>query len=525
MTLSKLVEHLKIKTSNRELTREDRETIEERVIFPDRFKQSASPPKISIRKGTHGYNLEIEGYISSVLGESKLFRSIMEELHRETISNNLRRGIFQYGLFWKDPETFQAEESLRDFYEIEVSSCADIPDPKKTMLEKTQSHYMTARGENERNLGIIAEGKYRAIMDSLVKDLRPQVATLKLSPEDAEKLIRKAGEHPVLKYFARDLEEQIAKSLNPSDFDNMFKSSLLSFAGIQNPMEIEVVFKTFLLDYLNEIIQKPLISIQENRKTQITEIKKRYGLMRRLMGKNLLSDLQTVARRLQAIDLGVFFDYQLLTYESAKELLDREIGILSESYENRIVTGRRYFGFNPHMVMGWHVKRFAKMYFDDKLVEGFDRAVIDREDLGPYIGFLKSFGYQPTQSFEDEPPYIAKERHLLEFFKQTYANNPEKAVQKYKERYQNKKPDLEIFGETHKRKLSSLRESIIPKNLGLYSFYIQEGRIPYDNQVRLHTSGPTSDFYTFTCSVDLCSPSLLQLQESACNQVGITFNF
>lgn len=228
-----------------------------------------------------------------------------------------------------------------------------------------------------------------------------------------------------------------------------------------------------------------------------------------------LSDLKYLARAIPEMHLGIVYNNPVLTLGQARELLDKEVEIISKGYET--IFG---LGLNSHMWRGGVVKRLARDQCGDEIVDKFDEIGVN-----DYIDYLKSKGYEQEESYRD-PDYIRKERHLLAFFKQGYSKNPNTAVENFRKWYTNNEPKLEIFSIARNVDASKIGKIKLPPKSRLFSFGITEHMheaTPYSNDLSIDRTTPSSDSVHFWSRTSLDSPILLPLQEYACNEVGISF--
>ncbi|MDI6721345.1 MAG: hypothetical protein QMD85_03075, partial [Candidatus Aenigmarchaeota archaeon] len=440
---------------------------------------------------------------------------VIDGVFRKSKDLKLGRGVadVKYGVVWT-PEAFQDERKLSVLFfgEVKVKSTAYTLDPTKPRIGFTgQSHEIGAMTHSNK-MTLKASGNYRGQLKNLVEMLTPQYAELNLAKEDAERLLKKVRNRPIGKYLSGMLE----KALEPQQRSNV---SIFLGGGIEFGTKevIEIIVPTKFLDTCAEMIGEPLLDVPPKQETQITELIKYYGILDLVRGKRLY-DLQMMAREIPSMDLKILYGHPLLTYRQAKKMLREEIRIISEAYENMF-----YFGMNTHMIRGGVVKRLAREHFGDEAVKNFDE--ISARD---YIDFLRGMGYEPPQAFEKEPDYITKERHLLEFFKQSYHMNPQKSIDKFRDYYQNSEPKMSVFATSGEKDASRSGKLKIPEQSRLYSFGITEHMkraTPYSNDLSISRTLPTSDNIHFWSRTSLDSPILLPLQEYACRDMGINFRY
>jgi len=258
-----------------------------------------------------------------------------------------------------------------------------------------------------------------------------------------------------------------------------------------------------------------LFDIQSEDETHVVELTKNYGPVNILRGK-ILSDLQKFAAEVPAIDLGILYDKPILTDEQSKILLDNEIQIISDYYNVP-----SFLILDNNDLWKNHVKRLVGEHFGDYILEPLDSTSVEQ-----YLDFLEVEGYSHSKSFKDNPDDISKERHLFEYFKQSYAEDSRESIQKLKEYYKNSRPRMYISAKSRDNDASKIKKIKFPEEARLFSFDISEHMnraTPYNNDFSISRILVGSRDIHFLSRVSLDSPDLLQLQDYACKEIGITF--
>tara|TARA_Y100000310_G_scaffold344933_1_gene460601 strand:+ start:652 stop:2190 length:1539 start_codon:yes stop_codon:yes gene_type:complete len=511
MTLANLINDLKQAVQDGRVDRRNAsELVEGRVILPSDFNAEGAEVVFDSRD-EHPTLYQI-GISASPKRSLDDVQSVLDGFFVRAKSLKFRKGVakVRYDLSWT-PEAFQDERKLTGLFfdEVEVESIAYTCDPTKVRIDAEESHEIKATTEATK-MNLKATGDYREQLVGLVERLNPQLTKLNLSEEDAGRLLRAVKNNPAGKYFAGGLE----RGLRPEERYEI-SVSLDGRAGLRSQKVIELTVPTKVLRLCEEGIGKSLIVVSPNQDSQVTEFIKYYGLGELWRGERL-SDLQALARDIPQMDLGRVYNHPILTNPSAKKLLDTEIDIISKGYESAFGLGP-----NSHMWRGEIVKRLAIEHFGAEIIEGFDKCTVDQ-----YVTTIRSFSYEPSKSFEDEPNYIAKERHLLECFRQSYEKDPKESVQKFRESYQNSEPEMRIFASRIKKDASGLRRLRLPSQARLYSFgideYMNRGS-PYWNELAIVRIFLSDDDINLRCRIRVDSPILLPLQEYACKEMGINF--
>ncbi len=518
MTLADLINDLKKQTEGKDFSLYYmNQIIEERTVFPKGFEN----PDFKSENMNSGMDM----------GDFPLYHVCFSAFYKQSVRDTqpildkffkmagylrFEKGYAEakYSLFWT-PEEFQDEIKLKSlfFNEITLKSRAYSCDPTKVRIGMwKQSHEIEATTKAN-IMKLKADGNYRKQLERLVKELNIQYAKVNLSREDAERLLRANKNKPIGKYFVRELE----RILQPKKRQTI----VFSFPGIVNFDEqdiIELSIGTKYLPQCEEDIGKSLVDVPAKQESRVTEFIKYYWLRGLLRGERL-SDLQVLARDITQMDLGIMYNHPVLTNEDARKLLEKETEIISNGYTNELFG----LGINSHLWMGGVVKNLASDHFGAEIIERFDKT---SKEEG--IKILISLGYIPSGDFNGLD-YIAKERHLLECFKQSYAKSPRDSIQNFRNCYKNHEPEMEIFTEEIKKDVTGLRRARLPSRAKLNSLGISK-KIGLGKQGNLHWNDlclsrtlPSCDKSRFYLRASLDSPILLELQENVCREIGIRF--
>lgn len=398
MELSTLVQDLKSHTNGSKLSRQEaEELVDGRVICPDDFERGEiefEDMNFGNKSPTPLYHLSISSFPKRTIDE---IQPILDEMLRKSKELQLDKGVadVKYNVFWT-PEDFQEETKLPAFFssEIKVRGRAYSIDPTKVRIGfQGQSHEVEVSMEANK-LTLTAKGHYQRELENLIEALNPQVAKLRLSKEDAQRLLRSVKGSPAGKYLAPSLE----KALQPKEM--MTLSVGLGGIGFGNQEIIEIVLRTKHLDNVRGAIGKPLLNGSGKEETGVTGLIRLYHAVDLLRGKRL-SDLQYLAGAIPKMDLGIVYGTPVITLGQAKELLEAEINLMTKGYES--VSG---LGLNSHMWRGGVVKRLAREHFGGEVVDQFEELTVN-----DYVDFLKAKGYVPPKIAE-EVPNLDKAREL-----------------------------------------------------------------------------------------------------------------
>ncbi len=515
MELSALVNDLKLQSGSSDLSREQEEKLlDGRIILPNDARGS------EVKFQRHNYGDRGSDPLYQLLGSMLLGRSIdqvepiVNELFNRAKELQLPHGVAnaQYDLFWS-AQDFQEEKKLPDFVtsEITIRGGTYAVDPTKVRIGfPGQRHDIKAEMATNK-LSLSAQGSYRGELEHFARELNPQFANLRLSKDDAQRLLKSVESNSRAKRFVPSLRE----ALKPQEYVSISFGLGGHSVGSRDIIKITVATKE--LDLLRQAIGKPLLNGPQKEETRVEELIKTYGPIDLLRGRRL-HDLQYLARSIPQIDLGIVYGSPVVTLDQARELLEKEIEIMTKGYGSTFG-----LGLNSHLWMGGVVKSLATEHFDKAIVDRFDELRIS-----DYVDLLKSQGYIPEKDVNQNEPQtgreiIAKEMHLFDFFKQSYSKDPRASVEKYRARYTNHKPDLEIYASGDIDSLE-LRAIILPPRSRLTSFGIKQplGSL-HNNALKISRLLPSSEEVHFFSTTSVGNPIFLGLQEYAYREMGVRF--
>ena len=420
----------------------------------------------------------------------------------------------QADLLWT-PEHFQSEVQFPRFFpaETRVQGWATSIDPSEIALNTLGDYHSISAKLGRRTLSITANGRYHRELEGLIEPLQLQLATLRLSKVDAERLLRRMKNEPLGEYIAVVLE----KSLQPQVSVNaaMSKDGLAITLQEEEFFELEVPASE--LATVRDLISKPLFNVSKGEITVVTKLKKEYPLFF-ARGKQM-ADLQYLARVIPEMDLGLVYGRPVITRQQAKELVDTGIAIISRAYEQDF----------PLFAISQLQQRREALYH---LVKDLYVAVpVDqltwKGGVEDFVSLLQSQGYQPAV-VKDDPdlPSTIKERHLLAFFRQCYQRNPEVAIETVRDFYVNTRPELGISSSVNGLDVAQLGKLDLPAHARLASLgiFINSARKPYyGDSIGLLRTPPSSDDFHFGSITSIENPEFLPLQESVLQELGFEF--
>jgi len=537
MTLASLIDDLREETNGRNLSSEDSgKLIDGKIELPGSLEErdySVEFKNLNFGSGENypHYHLRVSGFVQSTLDE---LQPILDEVFLRAKGLRLKPGQVraEYRVLWT-PEAFQDERRLTGLFfdDAQVRSSLYTCDPTKTRIGMPGQRHEIKAVTNANIMTITASGLYRNELRGMINRFHPQYIKLNLTKDDTERLLRDARKS---NRGSKSLS-RLEAVLQPQSRYTM-SLSIGGGIGFGTQDVIEFAIPASLLQNYENAIGKSLVGTNGN--GGVTELIKIYSIRGIFTGERL-KDLQTLARDIPQIDLGLLYNHPVLTLDAAKKMLDKEIEIITKGYENHF-----FFGMNSHMMRGGLVKRLAFQHFGDEVLAGFDSLSVN-----DYVNFLKTRGYvEPSaesvesestrqiyararaegkmeeRAFASEPDYIAKERHLLEFFRQSYGRDPRESVQRFREFYQNTAPQMNIFAISKENDASRLRKLKLPSKSRLYSFGLSEDvKATYYNDLSIDRTLPNSDSVHFFSRTSVDSPRFLHLQEYACAQMGINF--
>lgn len=488
----------------------------QRVVFPNSAQRAEVEAKnLNFRREeAPDYYLRLSAYYA--LPQEELTAILQEALGRGK-SLKLPSGHYDARLkqAWT-PQDFNAEAGLPSFWhsKTSVTSYASTISPDNVrMLGANQSTHR-AEVELERNIMTIeAEGEYRRHLRNIAGALEPQIATVRLSKEDAERVMELSQQNAV----GRLLAGQLRKQLEPQERTSL-RIGIGTGVSFDTQDVIELNLRTGQVLYLEGQLHKDLFRPAKDQESQVVKLSKVYSLVGILRNRRF-GDMKRVAGMLEEIAFSPNGNYAV-SEEQAKALLDKELQMLQDFYGDDI----RYMfalGGNMHIFRGNVVKRLARELLGEEVVEPLQELGVDE-----YVNFLASKGYNPGQ-FETGrilPPYSVKERHLLEFYQQVYQQDPSKAAALYRRGYLNTRPSVTIDADIRDDG-SKIQRLDVASKARIFSFEVKQPiRSSGNNDFSFGTITPNSEDAHFWARTRLSGSELLPLQEWACDKVGITFS-
>ena len=212
-------------------------------------------------------------------------------------------------------------------------------------------------------------------------------------------------------------------------------------------------------------------------------------------------------RAIPDLDIGIVYDKPVLNSDQAKALILGELNGLVGLFDN---TGN-------HQVLMAKVREFAVKQLGKDAINGYDASCLASIDP---VYYLKSLcGYEVVDF--SLPKDASNSRHLLECAIQNFRKNPKKdSIEAVINGYVNPRPTIQISGCVNSN-FSKIKRLVLPRMASLEALGMQSQR----NSLELSTEGyPNGRMVMHVRSVThLGSPKLLDLQEYACDAVGLSF--
>lgn len=492
MTIKTLVESLKAIPAD-QLRDAGKKLAQERVVYPTDWEYVNIELYQADRRETKRCELWLSAFLKKTLSETTpLLASLLER----TRSMQFVPGEFKVGVdvYWPT-EVFVQEHDLGSLTEVSVQSSFYTCDPTKGRIGfYRRSHKLKVELEGKR-MQISAEGDYSALLPRIISELKPQNATIRLSASDAQRWINKT----------RGLRKWVLKCALQPQKRNYLSLQMDGGISFDEKEEIETTIATSALSECSEAIGKPLINEATGEQTFVVSLTKLF-----FWRSQILPTLQSVVRIIGELKTRAVFDHPLLTTSQAKEMLEKEIDLVSKSYEHPF-----FFGMNTQEVRGQLVKLLAQEHFGDDIIVPFDDM-----DAPQYLAFLQSrgFNYDGETEKRHKTPYVLKEMYLLQFFRQSYTKDPRDSVEQFRQYYVNSAPTVEITG---KAKADAVRVASLslPTQALLSGFSLMERSYQDSNEISITRRGKDNVYLRVIVSLD--SLKLLDLQEEVCKKMGV----
>lgn len=452
--------------------------------------------------------------------DSRLDRQqIVNESWKAAQSSDLSKlnGSINYTLRWS-PKDFQKAirfpGGLSGKVEIEASqSLVQLSDETNSVFGPDFArHTVTAETEGK-VMKVGATGLYRGHLGEIVAAIAPQTATLVLTSEDVERLLRKEKKGRSSFSFS-----QLERALVPME---SFSASIGAGGLTISPNRtIELTVSARDLGYWEEILCKPLASVSPHHASGIKYFQKNYGLIALWKGERL-RDAQDLAERLEDIDLGVVnYDPQINGFE-AKELLGRHL----ERTKQLALKDKSWVP--PENLQG-----LLNKYCGSAFARRIGTINSTSDELTRVLSLLREKGYEGSEQIPEGQWWAYKPGvHVVEFLRQQHAKDPSSAIDAVRNEYRNRNYGARVMARIKGVPLAKIREIVLPEEALLHEFNITEwqgnGSSRFEsnsyNLLYVHT-GMFSKETVIRCSADLARPALLGPQETALRMAGLVIN-
>lgn len=401
-------------------------------------------------------------------------------------------------------ENFLTAKTLGGLSKLSLSGDFHAVDPTKTRIGyQGTTHELKAIWEND-TLTVSAHGEYSSLLPELIKNIKPECLTVLLSKEDAERWIRNSN------IVARWVLRRLLKPQPKMAFD-------LPFGGgpsMRNVEVIEINLGPAMFSQCEKAIGKSLINKVDGEPSSVIQVVKKLP-----QGQFVLPTLQAIAKKITELKTSTAFDAPVLSPMQAKTLLDKEIDLVGQSCEGGL-KGLLGFGPNTHRIRGPLVKMLAREHFGKEILP-------DDDDLeaGDYLRLLQEKQLAPKDALEnageawDTSVY---EGRLFQCFRRSYIENPRTSIERFREWYVNKRPELDITGEACLD--ASLASGLaLPAGSILNRCDIKDKTESLEDD-QLVVGGYHSERSHLYIRVNIAGGSkLIDLQTWACGQMGVSF--
>lgn len=421
---------------------------------------------------------------------------------------------FEYCVFW-DHLDFQQEKSLRGLRNSEVclQASAYTLDPSKTRFEANGTFHELKLDYSKGDLHIEAEGMYCSKLDDIIRIARPQVAQLHLTKTDASRLINRARHNEAPNDFIARLEAGLQPKVLPA--------LRMTDKGIEHISieTIDVLVPAGYIGIIQEIVGQPILDAYPGQETRVTGLLRHYGLFGTLAGR-ALRDMKAMAMEVESLDFGVLYDHSLLTNSYAKENIDKEIAQIRELY-GRSVEEVAMLGPQWLIQRGDIVQQLALDKLGKEVLADFNDSSVEE-----YVSSLAQMGYVRQDIGADDGGFgfVTKERHLFEFFVQSFEKDPAKSILGLQEVYTNRRPDINIYA-NYAVDAAMAGKVRIPEKSKVYAFRMMQnpGVSDCHNALALSRDQVDDPEVVFCVRASIDSPLLLPAQEYVCTALGVSF--
>ena len=499
MALKTLVQLLQGMTVT-QLENQGEELASKQVILPVEWRAAEVALHSAVWRKSRGYNLRLDGHAKKTLADTIPLLLFLLDRTRG-LSFDPATFAVKANFYWT-ADSFAQETGFEGLTRIRINGNFYTINPKKTRVGFVDKFHQLDADLKGNSMQISAKGDYSSLIPRIIDELKPQFITIQLSASDAQRWIKNSS------WFERLVLKRLLKPK---------KQSLLSFSmgggGVSLSEEdvIQVTMPTAVLAKCVNAIGRPLINHVIGEDSFIVSITKVFP-----RGREVLSTLKSLVRITSELKTDTVFDHPILTTSQAKKLLEKEIKIVANSYEDSY-----YLGTHTHTRRGPLVERLARDHFGDDILVPFG-------DMDPaqYLAFLQGHGfvYSGEAGLKQESPYIQKEMYLFTFFQQSYATDPRDSVERFRQCYIQSQPRITIDGETT-FDAAAIGEMKMSSHASLLSFSLEECSGHGENEVSVSRLSPSSDDVHCWVRLSLDSPcKLLSLQEEFCERVGIRWH-
>lgn len=517
MSLQTLLQKIENLSPDQLKTTEGDQLAQEGIDYPNDSKNGTVrvfPP--SQANKDRGVDIEMRGNFKinpSILLSFLLQKARAISFHPGTFAAEAR-------VTWTEA-TLSQENTLGDIDEIDMSSSYGIQDPRKSRIHFNSYVYSLACTRNtyalnvrirEGKMTVYATGDYIQLLPRIIQEIAPQTASLSLSKADMRRLINNSSWF-VKWWIVLSVRMENARQKKR---DKMFFQLEKEGARSSEEKPIELKVPVTALPEFSRAIGRSLFNRVGDDMTCITSLHKNFN-----SPNKILDALKKITMIVKSLDSNEKFGIPLISSLEAKKFLDEEITKVVDSYKVRdgeIISG--YFGSNTHVMRGQLLKRLAVEHFGASIVEHFDAM-----EVSQYLAYLEGLGYIPRKQEEMKylpPDYQVKERHLLQFFCQSYTNDPHVSIEKFRMWCTNTPPNLTIKGNM-RIDACNMGKIVFPQRASLAGLIFSEVYEKGSSALSVIMEGNKATYFYARMSQIPPTHNIHNLQTIACDQLGIKF--
>lgn len=493
---------------------EGKEIAGQSVKFPGEWDLEHSSATVMCKE----HSLELSSLFNS--DPAKISPLLVSLLQKFKDSKLDPKNFFMYeiGVRW-NKESFAEETETGDIRQFNIKESFSSKDSARTALRQQKTYHDFEASIDNKELFVGCKGEYRALIPDLITQLKPRLVILRLSAADAKVLTERTPNF-LRGRLQKDLQPRETRSFE-LDMEFDAQKGVLDF-GRKKAIEVPVSMAT--LARISRILNKPLIRRDTNIDRDIKNATFISGIICSPPSpKDLLRSLKTITNLLDHLRAQTIFEHPLVSLPMAKNLFEEQMRFMSRAYSEPKALyqeeGSLVFGLDFVRGRRRNLLEMAKEHFGEEIPNALEK-------MSPqeYLDYLKKEGYEYSGKWDKKELLFEeelKELYLLDFFGQSYAKDPKKSVEIYREKYINKRPERVINGSRREKKVNSLKKFVLPKKAQMTGFDLREHTAEDISQMILHSTN--DDRFSLFMRTTLKKSDLLELQKMAVEYLGIKF--